>query len=101
MAVMFYSYGDSSTSPFTSNFLELVRDAIDFSVYVLQADQRISGAEERRVALQRRADSEVAKLEALKAAVSATIDATPKGSPDSPAADCAKRMVSACDEAVL
>jgi hypothetical protein len=97
---MHYRYGDSSTSPFTSNFLEFLRDSLDFSVYVLGADQRIRGTERRKDDLQRRTDVELNQLDGLKRATLAAIESTPKGAPDSPAAECATRMASACEDSV-
>ena len=55
---MYYLFGDSTTAPFTSNVLEFLRDAIDFSVYVLEADQRIRAGKDRMDALRRRAEGE-------------------------------------------
>ncbi len=92
-----YLYGDSSTSPFTSNLLEFLRDAIDFSVYVLEADQRIRAGKERMDAMRLRTDAELDEVEALRSAALATIESTPKGATDSPASECALRMRTACD----
>jgi hypothetical protein len=97
---MHYRYGDSSTSPFTSNFLEFLRDSLDFSVYVLGADQRIRGAERRKNDSERRAESELQQLDALKRATIAAIESTPKGAPDSQVAECATSLTSACEESV-
>jgi hypothetical protein len=97
---MHYRYGDSSKSPFTSNFLEFLRDSLDFSVYVLGADQRIRGTERRKDDLQRRTEIELHQLDVLKRATLAAIESTPKGAPDSPVAECATRMASACEESV-
>ena len=97
---MQYGYGDSSASPFTSNFLELLRDALDFSVYLLEADQRIRGTQGRRDDLRRRSQRELEQIEVLKGAAIKAIESTPKGATDSAAAECATRMASACDECV-
>ena len=94
-----YLYGDSSTSPFTSNLLEFLRDAIDFSVYVLEADQRIRAGKERMDAMRLRTDAELKEVEALRSAALATIESTPKGADDSPASECALRMRTACNAA--
>src|SRR4030095_228652 len=77
-----YLFGDSSTSPFPSNVLEFLRDAIDFSVYVLEADQRIRAGKERLDALRLRSDAELHEVEALRSATVATIESTPKGRSD-------------------
>src|SRR3970040_607392 len=95
---MHYAYGDSSASPFTSNILEFLRDAIDFSVYVLEADQRIRSTQERIEKLRRQTEVELEQIETIQRALVATIEATPKGADDSPAVICAERMNSACEE---
>ena len=97
---MRYLYGDSTPSPFTSNLLEFLRDAIDFAVYVLEADQRIVAGKARVDELQRRAQLELDEISALARAVAGTINTTPKGATDSPAAECAARMKAACDGVV-
>jgi hypothetical protein len=94
-----YLYGDSSASPFTSNLLEFLRDAIDFSVYVLEADQRIRSGKKRMDALRLRTDAELHEVEVLRSAALATIEGTPKGANDSPASECAVCMKTACDVA--
>jgi hypothetical protein len=98
---MHYAYGDSSASPFTSNILEFLRDTLDFSVYVLEADQRIQSAQQRIEKLRQQTEIELEQIETLTKTVVATIEATPKGADDSPAVTCAERMSSACEEAAL
>ena len=93
---MHYAYGDSSASPFTSNILEFLRDAIDFSVYVLEADQRIQTARERIEKLRQQTEVELEQIETLTKIVLATIEETPKGATDSPAVTCADRMNASC-----
>ncbi len=97
---MRYSFGDSSESPFTSNFLELLRDAIDFAVYVLQADQRIQQGREAAEAQRARAEAELVELEALRSAAQTTIKSTAQSAKHASIADCAGRMIAGCDEAV-
>lgn len=97
---MQYLYGDSSISPFTSNFLEFLRDAIDFSVYLLLADARLTSTRERTDVRRIKAQAEVQEIEELGRTVNATIDATSKIMADSPASQCAARMTNLCDEAM-
>ena len=52
---MTYLYGDSTPSTLRRNFLEFLRDALDFCVYVLQADARIQLGRARIDALRRQA----------------------------------------------
>jgi hypothetical protein len=44
---MEFLYGDSTPSPLASNFLEFLRDAIDFGVFALHIDDEIATIGER------------------------------------------------------
>ncbi|MDB4993492.1 MAG: hypothetical protein JWM74_924 [Myxococcaceae bacterium] len=89
---MRYLYGDSTPSPLESNFLELLRDALDFSVYVLSADERMRQSEQRLVALHARYDATVSEIGAFSEIVQATIKDAPHGEAGSPLARCADRV---------
>jgi hypothetical protein len=54
MAFVNYLYGDSTPSPLTSNVLEFLKDALDFSVFVLKADDRIKHGKEQVRAFEER-----------------------------------------------
>src|SRR5258708_12663600 len=70
---MKYLYGDSSASPLDYNFIQALRDTVDFAVQVLQAEQRMlveSGkAPDRRSA----AEAELPKVQALARIVHRTL----------------------------
>src|SRR5207248_2719364 len=53
---MNYLYGDSTPSPLKSNFLEFLRDDIDFGVFALLADDRIRLGREQVESLRQKAD---------------------------------------------
>lgn len=89
---MNYLYGDSTPSQLHSNFLEFLRDALDFGVFVLHAEHRIRLGNDRASALRREADAEIARLEAFVGAVTAAIEAAPKGAPELPTARCAAQL---------
>ncbi len=72
---MTWLFGDSSRSPLEINYIEFLRLALDFSVEVLQAEERIGEGRERGYRLERDADAELAALEALGAAVTKTLEA--------------------------
>lgn len=95
---MAYLYGDSTDSPFTSNVLEFLRDAIDFSVYLLGADGRIQAGRDRMEILRRHAQIDLEEVEGLSRAVAETIEATARSAAESPVARCATQMTAACDE---
>ena len=89
---MKYLYGDSTESELESNFLELLRDAIDFAVFVLQADESIKSGKTKIAALSEEATAELSRLEAFTAGVARAIEAGEKGAPESPTATCASRV---------
>jgi hypothetical protein len=84
-----YLYGDSTESELESNFLELLRDAIDFAVFVLHADETIKAGKAKIVSLTDAATAELARLEAFAAGVARAIEAGDKGAEGSPTAMCA------------
>lgn len=89
---MNYLYGDSTESTLRSNFLELLRDAIDFAVFVLQADEGIKAGKAKIAQLSEEATAELARLDAFATGVSGAIDAGEKGEPGSPTALCAAQV---------
>jgi hypothetical protein len=80
---MAFLFGDLSPAPFTTNFLEELRDVIDFAASIAEADQRIVTADATRETLRKRADEDAATLEALVRSVLAAAEAADKGSEDS------------------
>ncbi|HEX4517910.1 MAG TPA: hypothetical protein VH054_30430 [Polyangiaceae bacterium] len=90
---MKYLYGDSTESDLESNFLELLRDAIDFGVFVLRADESIKAGKAQIAALSEEATAELARLEGFTAGVARAIEAGDKGADVSPTAMCASQLV--------
>lgn len=86
---MTYLYGDSTESGLSSNFLELLRDALDLAVVVLEADESIAAGRAEIARLQAEADAELARLDAFEAFVSDAIGRAEKGAEGSPTALCA------------
>lgn len=97
---MNYLYGDSTPSSLKSNFLEFLRDAIDFCVFALLADDRIRRGREDVEALRREADAETERLRAFVATVMQSIERAPKGRPDAPTAQCAAHLTTQCEESL-
>lgn len=89
---MKYLYGDSTESELESNFLELLRDAIDFAVFILQADESIKAGKAKIAELSEEATAELTRLEAFTAGVARAIEAGEKGADGSPTATCAARV---------
>ena len=91
---MNYLYGDSTTSTLKSNFLEFLRDAIDFAVFVLQADTRMKEGRVRVRVLGEESDAESGRLERFITSVSRAVQDGEKGAPGSPTALCGDRLAS-------
>ena len=96
---MNYLYGDSTTSTLKSNFLEFLRDAIDFCVFVLQADAMVKQGHVQIRVLGEESDAESARLERFVTSVSRAVHDGEKGEPDSPTARCADRLAALIVEA--
>jgi hypothetical protein len=97
---MAFLYGDSTPSPLESNFLEFLRDALDFSVIVLHADANIEAIRRRKHASARSAEEEVERLQAFGRVVTAAIQDAPKGDADSETSRCAAQLSIASSDAV-
>jgi hypothetical protein len=97
---MEFLYGDSTPSPLTSNFLEFLRDAIDFGVYALHIDDEIAAVRERVRVRSQAADEELERLEALGRAVSSAIEQTPQGDAESETSRCAAQIVTMAVDAI-
>ncbi|MBX3200954.1 MAG: hypothetical protein KF894_22635 [Labilithrix sp.] len=91
---MNYLYGDSTTSTLKSNFLEFLRDAIDFAVFVLQADTRMKEGRVRVRVLGEESDAESGRLERFVTSVSRAVHDGEKGAAGSPTALCGDRLAS-------
>ena len=89
---MTYLYGDSTESGLTSNFLEHLRDALDFAVLVLQADEKIKAGRTKSSAASEASAAEIGRIERFAGVVAAAIEAADKGPDGSPAATCAARV---------
>jgi len=92
---MNYLFGDSTPSELTSNFLEFFRDALDFSVHALQADERIRGGERRSQTLRDEADVEIERLTKFISLALEGVDTAEKaagGDLSSPTAACAPKV---------
>jgi len=97
---MEFLYGDSTPSKLTSNFLEFLRDAIDFGVFALHVDDEIALIRERARAISQSGDEEIARLDALGSAVAAAIGGAPKGAAESETSKCAVHLGATSAEAV-
>src|SRR5690349_4944455 len=87
-----YLFGDSTESPLRTNFLEFLRAAMDFGVYVLLSDARIGEGKREVVDLERRATEETARLEGLEDVAASAIAKATIGAAESATARCAAEL---------
>ncbi len=90
---MYYLFGDSTPSKLTTNFLEFLKDAVDFAVFALQSDDRIKRGQGRAIALRNEAEAEGHRLDRFIQVVSGTIERADTGVDDSPTTNCATRLL--------
>jgi hypothetical protein len=90
---MSYLYGDSTPSTLDINFIDFLRDAVDFCVAVLEADQRIAEGVARTRTLDEEAVIEIDRLKKVAALVPHAFDSVPVGHVDSASARCVATIV--------
>ena len=83
---MSYLYGDSTHSKLEVNYIEFLRDAVEFCVQVLLADQRITQGRTHIRALEHAAVAEAERLQKLQPLVAKAFEGTPLGALDSASA---------------
>lgn len=96
---MAYLYGDSTESPLEINYIEFLRDALDFAVEILVADHRIHALQTECDERRRSAEVELGQLRQLSDRVSQALD-NPPGGPASSAFRCAVMVRQSSDDAI-
>src|SRR5262245_52980081 len=96
---MSYLYGDSTPSPLEINYIEFLRDVMEFCVQVLMADQRIVQGRMRVRSLDNTSASEIERLQRVEVAVTKALEGIASGA-DPAAARCAAAIVRASGEIV-
>jgi hypothetical protein len=89
---MSYFYGDSSPSPLKTNFLELLRYGLEFSVHVLLSTERRKREDERIEELEREAERTKVRFEALGESANQAIEKYSSSTDDSRVHECARRI---------
>jgi hypothetical protein len=97
-----FLYGDSTPSALETNYIDFLRDALDFSAQVLGADERRRGSSARADELRRATEIDVARLESFGDAVSRAVVAalSAAGVDDSPVTRCAQSVVRSSSDLV-
>lgn len=96
---MHYLYGDSSPSSLDHDFIEFLRECVDFCVAALLADERARLGAEEAAALRKAAESDGERLKQLSAAVTFAVQGA-SSSEDSPAARCGAEILRAAEQIV-
>ena len=86
---MSYLYGDSTPSKLEVNYIEFLRDAVEFCVQVLLADQRVAQGRTHTRTLEHATVAEVERLQKLGPLVAKAFEGTSLGAADSATARCA------------
>src|SRR5687767_10770785 len=89
---MTYLYGDSTPTELESNFLEFLRDAVDFAVVALRADASIARCQVRIRSNTDAMEAEIGRLEQFIDALSRFIREAEKGATHSATAACATHI---------
>ena len=97
---MSYLFGDSTPSKLEINYIEFLRDAVEFSVQVLLADQRIGAGRTQTRSLEHATVAEVERLQKLGPLVAKAFEGTPLGAADSATARCAAAITRSATELV-
>ena len=97
---MTYLFGDSSPSNLDFDYIEFLREALDFSVQVLAAHERMMQGAARAVEVRLQAEAEVKRLEGLGAALARSVEAFDIGAAESSTAQCADALLRGAAETV-
>ncbi|HMF43899.1 MAG TPA: hypothetical protein VKQ32_24670 [Polyangia bacterium] len=97
---MSYLYGDSTPSKLEINYIEFLRDAVEFCVQVMLADQRITQGKAHTRTLDHATAAEFERLQKLGGIVSKAFEGNPLGPPDSATARCAAAILRSASDLV-
>jgi hypothetical protein len=97
---MSYLYGDSTPSALEVNYIEFLRDGVEFCVQVLLADQRIVDGRTQIRALEQATAAEIVRLQKAGALVPKAFEGAATGEPGSATARCVTAIVRAAADLV-
>ncbi|HEX9105266.1 MAG TPA: hypothetical protein VF997_23810, partial [Polyangia bacterium] len=97
---MTYLFGDSSASNLDIDYIEFMREALEFSVAVLAAHERMVQGGARAVEVRLQGEAEVKRLESLGAALARAVEAFDIGAVESPTAQCSEALLRGAAETV-
>src|SRR4029077_3711599 len=97
---MGYLYGDSTPSPLEVNFVDFLRDGVDFCVQVLLSSERLRRETANGEAVRRAASTDAARFERLVSAVSLALKDASVGEGNAQVAPCAVAIMRATGDLV-
>jgi hypothetical protein len=97
---MSYLYGDSTPSDLEGNYIEFLRDAVEFCAQVLLSDQRIVMGKAETRTLEHATVAEVERLQKLAPLVTKAFEGTSLGAAESPTARCAAAIAKSANDLV-
>ena len=97
---MSYLYGDSTPSKLEGNYIEFLRDAVEFCVQVLAADQRVGQGRAQARSLEHATASEYERLQKLGGLVSKSFEGATLGAAESATARCAAAILKSASDLV-
>ncbi|HYU16142.1 MAG TPA: hypothetical protein VEL05_08730, partial [Candidatus Acidoferrum sp.] len=97
---MAYLYGDSTESPLEINYIEFLRDALDFAVEILVSDYRVQALQESCDEHKRDAEAELQQLRLLNERVNQLLT-EPLGPQPSPTQRCAAQIRQGAEDAIV
>lgn len=90
---MNYIYGDATQAPFSVDYLQLLRDVLDYAVEHLLSEQERHGLGKRELSLRAAADAEIKRVEELARLTARAMEGAHVGADGSYAAQCAQAIV--------
>src|SRR5258708_5782467 len=97
---MSYLFGDSTPSPLEVNFVEFLRDCLDFGVEVALSTDGLRRQTERGHLLRREAQSDVDRLEKLGTGIELAVKSLSIDEGDTPTARCALAIIRSTSDLV-
>ena len=97
---MMYLFGDSTRSPLKVNFIDFLRDGLDFCVDVMLSADALKKELERGDVLRHTARHDIEELEKLSTDVASAIKATFTVEGDGPVARCARAVLQSTSDLV-
>jgi hypothetical protein len=97
---MSYLYGDSTPTKLEGNYIEFLRDAVEFCVQLLAADQRINQGRTQMRSLEHATAGEYERLQKLGGLVSKSFEGATLGTAESATSRCAAAILKSASDLV-